>query len=357
MRKEKRIIIIFIFIALLINCKVYAHPGRTDSHGCHTCRTNCAKWGLSQGQYHCHNGGSSSSDNTPTPTPYIKSNVATLSILKVDDNEISIEDEMVFITTNPIPTIITNSTSNKASIDVVKNDNLQYGKNEIRIVVTAEDGTKKEYKLNVTLVSNDATLNSIKINGKNLEINDEMNFSTKASEASIMAIANNKNAKVSCDERYKLDIGDNTILIKVEAEDGITSKEYVLNIKRERILSDDTCISMFINGEKINFNNYKSDKIYLSSDTDEIDIKYELSDEKAKIDLDYEKNIGTGNKTIKFKVIAESGKEQEYTINIHRYSKIEEIGYAALGVGLIGGVGFGTYKSSKKLKMKFIKNK
>lgn len=33
---------------------VLAHPGRTDSYGCHTCRTNCAKWGLSQNEYHCH---------------------------------------------------------------------------------------------------------------------------------------------------------------------------------------------------------------------------------------------------------------------------------------------------------------
>lgn len=32
----------------------FAHPGRTDSVGCHTCRTNCSGWGLSSGEYHCH---------------------------------------------------------------------------------------------------------------------------------------------------------------------------------------------------------------------------------------------------------------------------------------------------------------
>lgn len=32
-----------------------AHPGNTDSSGCHTCRTNCPSWGLSYGEYHCHN--------------------------------------------------------------------------------------------------------------------------------------------------------------------------------------------------------------------------------------------------------------------------------------------------------------
>lgn len=32
-----------------------AHPGNTDMYGCHTCRTNCFRWGLSYGEYHCHN--------------------------------------------------------------------------------------------------------------------------------------------------------------------------------------------------------------------------------------------------------------------------------------------------------------
>lgn len=32
-----------------------AHPGGTDSRGCHTCRTNCPSWGLSSSEYHCHN--------------------------------------------------------------------------------------------------------------------------------------------------------------------------------------------------------------------------------------------------------------------------------------------------------------
>jgi len=47
------ILSIFGFIFSIIN-PVLAHPGNTDKYGCHTCRTNCSKWGLSQGEYHCH---------------------------------------------------------------------------------------------------------------------------------------------------------------------------------------------------------------------------------------------------------------------------------------------------------------
>lgn len=45
------IIILIIFLIPLIS---FAHSGRTDSAGCHTCRTNCPSYGLSYGEYHCH---------------------------------------------------------------------------------------------------------------------------------------------------------------------------------------------------------------------------------------------------------------------------------------------------------------
>jgi hypothetical protein len=44
----------FLLIAILsfFNFLSYAHGGRTDSNGCHNCRT-----GACAGTYHCHNGG------------------------------------------------------------------------------------------------------------------------------------------------------------------------------------------------------------------------------------------------------------------------------------------------------------
>lgn len=40
--------------SFLLPSLVYAHPGRTDSSGCHTCYSSCVKWGLKSGMYHCH---------------------------------------------------------------------------------------------------------------------------------------------------------------------------------------------------------------------------------------------------------------------------------------------------------------
>lgn len=53
-RKSFFICILCIVNFLFVFNLSLAHPGRTDSSGCHTCRTNCASWGLSSGEYHCH---------------------------------------------------------------------------------------------------------------------------------------------------------------------------------------------------------------------------------------------------------------------------------------------------------------
>ncbi len=55
MQKGLLILILLLFFPGV----TYAHPGRTDGNGGHTCRTNCEKWGESYGGYHYHNGGTS----------------------------------------------------------------------------------------------------------------------------------------------------------------------------------------------------------------------------------------------------------------------------------------------------------
>ncbi|QMV40342.1 MBL fold metallo-hydrolase [Cohnella cholangitidis] len=52
---------------LLLSTNVsMAHPGRTDSNGGHTCRTDCAKWGLKDGEYHYHNSDGTIKTKTPS---------------------------------------------------------------------------------------------------------------------------------------------------------------------------------------------------------------------------------------------------------------------------------------------------
>ncbi len=62
MRQQVKKLLLTTSVALLVApISAYAHPGRTDANGGHTCRTNCEKWGLQYGEYHYHNKPASSS--------------------------------------------------------------------------------------------------------------------------------------------------------------------------------------------------------------------------------------------------------------------------------------------------------
>lgn len=53
----KRIFLLVAIVCILcLPLNTLAHPGRLDGKGCHTCKTNCASWGLVDYEYHCHSG-------------------------------------------------------------------------------------------------------------------------------------------------------------------------------------------------------------------------------------------------------------------------------------------------------------
>lgn len=367
------------FVLLFIPNGIFAHPGRTDGNGCHTCKTNCLSWGLDTGEYHCHskntysnskgeafnsdgslvnkysssnslnNHSNTTNNNNSSTVIYQKSNNTKLETLTIDGNSISVSDTMSFTTTNMNPSIVGTTSSSKSTLNIDKPEIFSLGNNIITIIVTAEDLTIKKYNLNITIVSNDASLKSLKVGKEKIKISDEMSFVTTDSKISLVPISNNKKAKIIYDKNYILDIGDNEITIKVEAEDGITIKEYKIIIKRELILSNDVGVTIYLNGEKSKFNNYQSETIYIASNINQIDISYELKDENASIDLKYDNNIKFGDNVIKFKIIAENSKEQEYVLNVYRYNKVEEITYSIIAFMFIGGIVFGIYKLVKKL--------
>jgi len=313
---------------------VMAHPGRTDANGCHVCKTNCASWGLKRGEYHCHNGNSSSSSSSSSRSNiksstaqrniYVKSGNNNLGSVSVDGHAVAVSDNMTFTTNNSNPNIIANVSHSKATVSINKPDYLLHGNNYISIVVTAENGSAKTYKLNIKLISNDATLKRVKVGKKSVDISDEMTYKTKKKTINLKVSANSTFANVNYDKKHKLKIGDNIIPIKVVAEDG-TTKEYKLNVIRERKLSRDVGVTITINDKKVKFKDYKSKTIYINNNVDKIKIDYKLSNKNAKIKLNYDKKIKIGNTKIKFVVKAESGKRQEYIIKLHKYNKFEQL--------------------------------
>jgi hypothetical protein len=88
--------------------------------------------------------GNSGSSNTTTPA---KSSDNTLLSLKVDSEAVIVMDEMRYETQKERVEVVAIANSDKATVDYDETAVLSVGENEIPIIVTAENASKKSYRL------------------------------------------------------------------------------------------------------------------------------------------------------------------------------------------------------------------
>lgn len=229
-KKIKRLIMIM--IVALSPLYVEAHPGRTDSNGCHTCRTNCAKWGLRYGQYHCHGRKNSSNTSKTTTTKVLDSNKNIKSI-SINNTNIEVKDNMEYKTYSKVNNIDIILESTKSKYEISNYSNLSIEDNNIKITVTSEDNTSKEYNLNIKYLE-EPNISSISINNDNIGINDYMEYHTTLDSVNINTLSN---SKVEYDSDIKLKDGINNVELKLLDSNDNVYKIYTLSIVKDSVSS------------------------------------------------------------------------------------------------------------------------
>lgn len=231
--------LIIVMIVILSPLYVEAHPGRTDSNGCHTCRTNCAKWGLSYGQYHCHgktNSSSSSSNTNKTTTTKVLDSNKNIKSISIDNTNIEVKDTMEYNTYSKVNNIDIILESTKSKYEISNYSNISIGDNNIKIIVTSEDNTSKEYNLNIKYLE-EPNISSISINNDNIDINDYMEYHTTLDSVNINTLSN---SKVEYDNNIKLNDGINNVELKLLDSNDNVYKTYTLNIIKDSISSSNS---------------------------------------------------------------------------------------------------------------------
>ncbi len=191
---------------------------------------------------------------------------------------------------------------NGKKVSSLKDLPLKYGDNTVVIKVIAEDGTVRDYIVNIyrePLKDSNSYLKDIVVtaNNKQLELipkfdkdknsykvvvsHDTLNATIKGIPSSNKAILTYNGKKVSSLKDLPLKYGDNAVVIKVTSEDG-TSKDYVVNIFREyeyEIKFDNDAYSFALYTENLDcaipYKVYKNGVLWVDYDLDLI--KAELS--------------------------------------------------------------------------------
>ena len=173
-----------------------------------------------------------------------KSNDASLKEISISNGTIEFNPNTLKYTvevSHDIEAIQIKATPNdiKANVKIPTDLNLKDGENKFIIEVTAEDGTKQQYEINVIkldkVLSNDSSLKSLTIEGHDIEFNKEKYIYNigKINEATlkINAITNDTNATVKIHGNESIG-KDDAIVIEVEAEDK-SKKEYIIYVSNE----------------------------------------------------------------------------------------------------------------------------
>lgn len=183
------------------------------------------------------------------------SNDATLSSLKIPNTTLNpkFNKETYEYTTSitDITELTVNANATDANSKIMISENykaLVKGENEIKIVVTAEDGvTKKTYVVKVTLkltpteeelVKANADLKTLVVENFDIEYNKDIkkyNLSVpyETKKINILAEAENPNANIQMEGTTTLKVGRNTIKVIVKSEDTQNINTYVITVTRE----------------------------------------------------------------------------------------------------------------------------
>ncbi|MFN4847710.1 MAG: beta strand repeat-containing protein, partial [Rhodoluna sp.] len=208
-------------------------------------------------------------------------------------------------------------TNQYATAVIAGNTGLNPGPNTVTVTVTADDGTVKIYTVTVTvnIPSSDATIASVKIDGTNFTVNENGTSVYNASfgtESLTVAVTTSSNtATFTVTGNTGLAVGENTVTIAVEAEDG-TDKTYTFKIEVAAADTNTGLASFKVNGSEVT----SGDSLSLPFGTTEVTVDVETSSATSTFTILGSTSIPAGASTLTVTVTAQSGAQASYTIDL-----------------------------------------
>ena len=199
----------------------------------------------------------------------------------------------------------------------------------------------KSSMVKVAGYSSDASLSSLKIPNATISPKFDKNVTEYTStiqditEITVNAIASDSNAKIMISENYKnLQKGENEIKITVTAEDGKTTKTYIIKVTLKITPTDEELLkasaalsSLKITGFNLDFTKeLKKYNLTVPYSTTKLKINAEAENPKAIVEIEGNNKFKVGRNTVKILVTSEDEQNREtYLLNVNRSKQEKKI--------------------------------
>ena len=221
----------------------------------------------------------------------------------------------------------------KATVSGLGTKNLIVGDNSFDIIVTAEDGSKNTYTVNVRRLSNNANLATLNVTSTpqgtlspnfNPTFYDYYTYTYESTVTNINVAATLEDSDATITSGLgnysSSDTGANVV---VTAEDG-SIKTYIIKFSRNKS-SDNNLSSLSIDGYNLNETFSSSKTLYTATvpgTVSSIHVNATANDTKATVTSgDGNHNLNYGANTIQIRVTAENGSTKDYTLIVTRSKK------------------------------------
>lgn len=215
-----------------------------------------------------------------------------------------------------------------ATYEIIGNEDLKVGENEVKIVVTAQDGTENTYTLTVNRAKiNSAYLEELKV--KNYEIAPEfdkyknkyivkVNYETTSLD--LTAIPEDKEATYVIEGNENFEVGTNKVTITVTSSLGDLKEIYEIEVERQKDV--DNYLLMLYTSHGLLSPSFDKETLEYTVDVEnsvsEIEIFVESSDPECKIEGAGKHALALGENKFYVKVSSKDLLERTYILTINR---------------------------------------
>lgn len=286
------------------------------------------------------NGSSSSGGSAKHQYIKVRSNINTLSSIKIDNSTIrgfnKNTTSYTVSTTKSSISLTATKTSSKSTVTGTGTKNLKCGSNVYSLKVTAENGETKNYTVgirrvcdtNVFLENINVSEGKLSPNFSKTETSYEVKVPKDVDKISVVGVRSSTRQTITGNVTdKKLNYGANKVNITVTSETG-ARQVYTINVIRE----DNTNTNIYLSSLSLSSGAIDFDKNVFEYETkvlyeiENIEVLAVPEEETSKVTIKGNENLKVGDNYITVTVNSESGEKKSYVIKVTRLKEGETLG-------------------------------